>query len=343
MISRVLEQFTAEDTMDFFRGIGILAKSRNGYLYPQPDQASAVLEALELELKRLHVRIVTDCTVTGLARKKSYFEIQTDSGNFAVRSVIIASGSKAASKLGATGDGYRFARQFGHTISPVVPALVQLEAEEAFFSRLSGIRIDAEVTAWIDGQKLASDQGEVQLTAYGISGIPVFQISRYAAKALQQKQKVVVQLNLLPDYSFSWILEELRRRIAHDPGRTAEQILCGIFNQKLIPVLLSCSGIRSKTVGKQISERQLKTLVSRILDFRVHITGTRSFDQAQICAGGVNLNEVDPDSMESRKCKGLYLTGEVLDADGICGGYNLQWAWATGHIAGVHAGKGRNA
>lgn len=337
LISRVLEQFSEEDTILFFREIGILPKSRNGYMYPQPDQASALLEALQMELARLRVDIRTDCQIKEIQKKKKYFELHTDTETFAVRRLIVASGSKAASKLGATGDGYHFAKAFGHSVSPVVPALVQLEAKEKFFKDLAGIRIDAEVTAFVAGKKSACDRGEVQLTAYGISGIPVFQISRYIAKALQKGQRTEVQIDLLPECSFTWIMEELHRRIAYDKTRSIRQILCGLFNQKLIPVLLSCAGVPENLAGKAATDKQLKALTSRIKDFRVHITGTKSFENAQICAGGVNLSEIDPDSMESRKCRGLYLTGELLDVDGICGGYNLQWAWSTGAIAGRRA------
>lgn len=341
VIPEILGRFSVDETLAFFREIGVLPKSRNGYMYPQPDQASAVLDALQMELERLHVKIQTNSHVLSIRKKKKYFEIHTDKDRITVQSLILSSGSIAASKLGATGDGYQFAKQFGHTISPVVPALVQLEAKEKFFKDLAGIRIDAKVTAWIHGKKSASDQGEVQLTAYGISGIPVFQISRFVSKALQKKQSTEVQMDLFPNGSFSWLMDELHRRISYDGSRTIEQTLCGIFNQKLIPVLLAQSGISRNLTGKTIRERQLKTLVSQIKDFRVHIVGTKSFEHAQICAGGVSLTEISPDSMESLKCKGLYLTGELLDADGICGGYNLQWAWTTGRIAGTHAAKGK--
>lgn len=338
-IPKVLGQFTEEQTVSFFRELGILPKSRNGYLYPQPDQAAAVLDALFMELRRLHVSMFCGCTVNKLYRHDNGFEIHTAKNVYYAKKVILSSGSLAAPQLGASGEGYEIAASFGHRLSPVVPALVQLISKEGYFRELAGIRIDAKAAVFVEGEKLCSDQGEVQLTAYGISGIPVFQISRYASKALDAGKRVEVRLDLLPGQDFSWITGELARLCAFDGRRRAEQLLSGFFNQKLIPVLLGRAGIKAGTFASDLKRTDLERLVSTIKDFRVPVSGTKSMEQAQICAGGVDLSGIDPDSMESRKQKGLYITGELLDVDGICGGYNLQWAWSSGWIAGTHAAR----
>ncbi len=341
-IPTVLGHFTEEQTVSFFREIGVLSKSRAGYLYPQPDQAAAVRDALFMELHRLHVGISCGCTVNKILRRDGEFEIHTAKNVSYAEKVILSSGSLAAPQLGASGEGYEIATSFGHRLSPVVPALVQLTSKEGYFRELAGVRIDARATVFVDGEELCSDQGEVQLTAYGISGIPVFQISRYASKALNDGKRVEVRLDLLPGRDISWIVEELSRLCAFDGRRRAVQLPGGFFNQKLIPVLLAHAGIKAGTFASELRRADLERLAVCIKAFRVPVDGTKSMEQAQICAGGVDLSGIDPDTMESRKQKGLYITGELLDADGICGGYNLQWAWSTGWIAGTHAAGSGN-
>lgn len=339
IIPKVLRNFTEEETVSFFREIGILAKSRDGYLYPQPDQATAILDALLMEMRRLHVKMFCGCTVNKILRNGSEYEISAGKKTYHADKVILSSGSLAAPQLGASGEGYEIASSFGHRISPLVPALVQLISDDDYFQDLAGIRIDASAAIFVEGRKISEDRGEVQLTSYGISGIPVFQISRFASKAIHAGQNVEILLDLLPDQTKDRLVAELQRLISFDGKRRAEQLLTGYFNQKLIPVLLIRAKINQGTFASELAAEDLHRLADIIKNFDVSIIGTKSFEQAQICAGGIDLSEVDPYTMESQKIHGLYLTGELLDADGICGGYNLQWAWTTGWTAGIHAAK----
>ncbi len=336
-IAPILKQFTEKDTMEFFKNLGVLVKSRNGYIYPRSDQASTILEMLWLRLEHLGVQICTGVAVTDIQKYKKGFKIRTSAGQFQTDCVILATGGKAASVLGSDGSGYGIAKSLGHHLSPVVPALVQLKTKKNPLQKAAGVRFDGKISAY-DGERLvASDTGELQLTAYGISGIPAFQVSRYLAKALHYQRKAEVEIDFVPymdEGQWKTFLTERRERSMH---WTVSQFLTGIFNQKLIPRLLEISCIPAEKKVDELTEKDVQILLQRCKHTKLTVTETNGFDHAQVCAGGVCLDEIDPYSMESSIVKGLYLVGELLDVDGICGGYNLQWAWTTGYIAGTHA------
>lgn len=339
---QVLRKFGVVETLAFFRGIGMLTKSRDVYVYPRTEQASSVLELLTLELRRLHVHIHTDTHVTAVQKTKKGFVIDVADGkpSFRADRVILATGGRASKALGSDGSGYPLAKAFGHTIAPVVPALVQLKTEGNFLKKVAGVRAEAKVSLLVNDVLLASDTGELQLTNYGISGIPVFQISRYAALGLYHKQKVSVQLDFLPSMSedgFLCFLDDFL--LSSGQNNTTEELLLGVFHQKLVPVLLEASGISRNGKAGTVPPSAWKHLVQICKGFELSVTDTNSFEQAQICAGGVRTTELNSDTLESKYAEGLYITGELLDIDGICGGYNLQWAWATGYLAGIHAAK----
>ena len=335
----VINSFGVASTLRFFNELGILTKSKNGYIYPLSEQAVAILDVLTMELKRLHVQILLDTKVSFIDCNKNDFIIRTNYHSIKCNSIILATGGKAASVLGSDGSGYILSKALGHSITPVVPALVQLKCLGNYFKKIAGVRVDATVTAIIDGKQQVADTGELQLTNYGISGIPVFQISRYIAMGLYEQKQVTVSIDFLPIMDQIELLKLLKLRIKTTPHKTAEELLIGIFNQKLIPVFLQKSNIKNQKNCKELKEEQLERLINICKSFEVIIEDTNSFDQAQVCAGGVRTTEINPRTMESVFVKGLYLTGELLDIDGICGGYNLQWAWATGFIAGTNAAK----
>lgn len=336
----VLQQFGYQETLDFFETLGLLTKNRQGYIYPISEQASAVVDLLVMELKKWAVQIVLEEHVSRIVKKENGFSVTTNKETRYADAVILAAGGKAASVLGSDGSGYALAKQFGHTISPVVPALVQLRGKETYFKQVAGVRTHTKVSVCVDGTCLSWDTGELQLTNYGISGIPVFQISRFAAKALAEQKKVFVEIDFFPqmeDFVFRKFIEERQTKY---PERTAEDFFVGIFNRKLITFFLKQAYIPLHIKASEIREDKWEKLFALCKHFQVEIGETNSFEQAQICAGGIRTDEICPTSMESRLEKGFYITGEVMDIDGICGGYNLQWAWATGYLAGRHAAKG---
>lgn len=333
----IIRQFDAQKTIDFFKQLGIFPKSRDGYLYPNSDQASSVLDVLRMECRRLHVETRTDCKCMEIRPEKSGFYLKTRSGMISARKVILAAGSSASAVAGSGDSGYMLARQLGHRLVPVVPALVQLRCKEDFYKGIAGVRVHGEVAVFADDICIARDQGEIQLTNYGISGIPVFQVSGEAAAALQRRQSVKVVLDFMPDLGWEPFLAFLRERVKTRPEKTLEEFFVGLFPKKLCDLWIRLSQIpRSQSVGS-LKPRQLEELGLLIRQFETVVTATNSFAQAQVCRGGVDTRDVHPRTLESRRIPGLYFAGEILDVDGLCGGYNLQWAWSSGYVAGKEA------
>lgn len=337
---KVLDRFSVWDTLTFFDELGIVTKNRNGYIYPNSEQASSVLDTLRIEAEHRGVKIVVSCQPRRITKSgKGQFLVETKDKSYRADCLILATGSKAAPVTGSDGSGYDLAAAFGHRIIRPLPALVQLRCEGKFFKQLAGIRCEAVVKLKCDGKILAADEGELQLTDYGISGIPTFQISRFASVALSEGRKVSAVIDFFPTRSMEDTRQFLRQRAKNMGYRSAGDFLTGVLNKKLSSVLLKLSGINPEETVGQIKPAMLERLVNQMKLFEAAVTATNSFEQAQVCCGGVDTREVKPETMESRLTAGLYLTGELLDVDGICGGYNLQWAWSTGAIAGRCAGR----
>lgn len=344
-VKNVLERFGYEETLEFFQSLGLVVKNRGDYVYPRSDQASSVLELLELELRRLGVEVYCGVKVKAVAQDRKGF-CMTISGNqmkqiIKADQVILACGGRAAFTFGSDGSGYDLAKSLGHHITPVVPALVQLKVKNHPFARAAGVRTEARVTALVDGREIAADTGEVQITAYGISGIPVFQISRFLALGLYQRKRAEVWLDLLPEYTEEEAFRLFEKLAEQRKDCTVGECLAGVFNRKLIPRILDLSGISFHMRMGTLDERRLRAAAGKCKKIILTISDTNGFENAQVCAGGALTEEVCPETMESRCARGIYLAGELLDVDGICGGYNLQWAWASGCIAGKAAAEAK--
>ncbi len=337
-ITGVLSQFSEEDTLRFFEELGILAKEKNGCIYPYSEQASAVLDVLRFQMEQLGVAVRTEEQISNIFCKEN-FVVKTNHGSYDGDRLILACGGQAARSTGSDGSGYVLAKAFGHNVIRPVPALVQLCAKDLMFPGVAGVRCDGQVTLYVDGEPVASDRGELQLTEYGISGIPVFQVSRFAAKALALKRQVFASLNFLPDFSEQRLYYYFLQRAVNQSWKTMEQFLTGIFPKKLAVMLLKKVGLSVMTKAEACPASSWKGLADVVLDYRMPITDTKGFDSAQVCAGGVDTREVDEHTLESRLVKNLYFAGELLDVDGICGGYNLQWAWSSGYVSGFHAAE----
>lgn len=362
----VFGNFGLPDTLRFFERLGVCAKSRNGYLYPYSDQASSVADALRMEAERLGVKLALgnqileiralnpngasgDSAVVSGPR----FAARTEGWTYEGDACVLAAGSAAAPATGSDGSGYALAESLGHRLIKPLPALVQLRCRERFYERLAGLRMEAAVRVLADRKETACDRGEVQFTRNGISGIPVFQVSRHAVRALDEGRKVEVSLNLLPQIpggscGLSAEKEEeeaaleafLRARIRDGGYKQGEAFFTGLFHEKMALCLLERAKIPKNKKAGAWTEEELERLLSVIRDFRTEVVSGGSFEQAQVCSGGVDTSEICPQTMESRLVPGLYFAGEVVDIDGACGGYNLQWAWSSGHVAGFHAARG---
>ena len=333
----VLRQFGLGQTLEFFRSLGLLIRMRGDYAYPRSEQAADVRESLQMELERLRVSCHLNEHVRNVRRDGRGYAIVSGDRKYRADKVILACGSRASQIAGADGSGYALAQGLGHTLEPVVPALVQLKVRANPFAKASGVRTEARIAARIDGREIAADTGELQITGYGISGIPVFQISRFISRGLYDRRDVQVEADFLPDMSAQDTEILFARRAEQFKERNAGEFLTGIFSRKLVPRLLELAGIRLKMPAGDLTHAQIKSLAAVCKHTLLDIEATNGFDQAQICAGGVKASEINPDTMESLCTPGLYLAGEMVDVDGICGGYNITWAVASGHIAGSHA------
>ena len=326
----------------FFEQIGLMIKSKNGYLYPECEQASAVLDVLRHELTHLNVRVVCDEeVVTAKKRTGGGFALETKSGRkYIFDRVILSCGTSAGLKKGTKTDLPKsVASIYGLDYVKQVPALVQLRCEEDFCKALAGVRCQAGVTLRV-GNDTYREDGELQLTDYGISGIPVFQLSRFASYGLLREQKLPVEIDFLPSLKEKEWEEFLRARRQTLDYKSMEDFLIGTVHKKIAGVLLKQCGIRPAETAGCVNDSQYAKLSRLMKHFPMTVTGTNPIENSQVLAGGIKLTEVS-ENMELIKCEGLYLTGELLDADGRCGGYNLQWAWSTGITAGIAAGNRR--
>lgn len=335
-----LEQFGCEQTIRFFQSIGIEPKEKNGYVYPRSMQAASVREALLLELRRQRVKIELGCGIRQILPKKGSYEICTKNGNFHAKTCILATGGKAAKHTGSDGSGFLYLEPLSHHVIDLVPALTGLQAKPPFPKNLAGIRAEAEVKLFVENAQIASDFGEVQMTAEGISGIPVFQVSRFAAKALVNGKKVCAEVDFFPEYdSLNELEEYLTGRMNWMRDRTIREALEGLLADKLIDTALKEIGLSSKKQAGDCTKQEVKVLAKYLKQFTCEIMSTRKFEQSQATAGGVSTQEICANTMESKLCPGLFFAGEVIDIDGMCGGYNLQWAWTSGYVAGTSAAK----
>ncbi len=327
LIKNIINEKNEEKVLAFFDSLGIISKIKNGYFYPITNQALTLYNALLYEVKKLNVEII-NIEVTGI-EKKDTFIINPGKENIHAKKIIISAGSKAAPKTGSDGLGYLLASKFNHNIITPKPALVQLVGEETFFNKWNGVRVDSKLTLYEDGKYIKEENGEAQLTDYGISGIAAFNLSGHIARNID-KHEEIISINFLP-----WLKEEPNKWLKKlsQKNQNITETLEKFLNYKLIPIILKKANIKKNT-WQSLSDKQFSILINTMLNFNLKIKGTKSFDKAQVCSGGIPLSEINLENMESIKEKGLYFTGEIIDIDGDCGGYNLGFAWISGIIAG---------
>ncbi len=334
LVAHILERFGADWTAAFFEELGMRIKSRDGYLYPASDQASTVLDLLRYELTRKEIKVHTGERITKIRSQNGKWILLPQQTSY--DAVILACGGCAAPETGSDGNGFALAEKLGHRIISPVPALCALRCREKFYKQVAGVRCDAEVTLFVEGQAVASERGELQLTDYGLSGIPVFQLSRHAAKALREKKHVTARVSFLPDLDEEACKAFFEKRLAVQAEDEMTAFLTGIVNKKINILLLKLAGIRENERAGTVNAAAFARLIRLYGGLETEIVDTNGFDRAQVCAGGVDCSEVTQRLM-SKKLPGLYFAGEILDVDGICGGYNLQWAFASGTAAGEAA------
>lgn len=329
--TKIVNQLNLTKAHAFLDSIGIVPFIKNGYYYPNSNQAISVVNALVDEAINNGVKIINE-EVTNVDKKDNKFIINN---KYESDVLIVATGGKAAPKTGSDGFGYELAKKFGHNIIKPLPALVGLEVEENL-KELSGIRLIGEANLFINNEFIQKEFGEIQINDYGFSGIPIMQLSSNAIKAIDEDKNVSISLNLLPNISddILGLRSFLKVQDRHLNNKTISQILDQLFNYKLSNYLLKISKIDNNSKIEKLTNDDLDLLCHNILNFNFKVLKDHGFDNAQTTSGGVDLKEVNLDTLESNKVNGLYFCGEVLDVDGACGGYNLSFAWITGLLAG---------
>ena len=330
-----LRRFGVKKTLDFFEFLGLVTVAEpSGRVYPYSDQANSVVDVLRFALEARGVEVYTGCEVTKLWKRRDGYLLKTTGGDFAVEKLIVAAGGAAGGKLGGTTAGYEILESLGHRRTRLFPALVQLVTEGVVSRALKGVRAQAQVRLLHRGEILAESCGEVQFTETGVSGPAVFEISRAASEG---PAGVQIHLDLTPQMTWEQLSRRLLEKQALLPQRGAEDLLTGILHNRLGKILVREAGIPAETPIEQLSEHTLKRLSALVKDFILIYAGTQGMDSAQVTAGGIATGDFDPETLESRLAPGVYACGEVLDIDGDCGGFNLQWAWSSGRLAGQSA------
>ena len=329
-----LSQFGPEKTLEWFKGMGLFTVAEDsGRVYPYSDQANSVVDVLRFALEKPNIQQKMDFEVEKVKKTESGFRVESKEETVYCDKLIVACGGLAGTKLGGTMSGYKLLRSFGHKCTKLRPTLVQLKSSWNGVVALKGVRANCHAAILKDGALFSESTGELQFTEYGLSGPVMFEISR---DVCQGKGDWCCRLDFLPDIEEAVLLQELlRRRTTNLP---VSELLTGIIHNRLGRVVTQTVGISGYVPVAQLEEQELAEVARAVKCFDVTLTEPMGMDSAQVTAGGIVTSEFEETTMESRLVPGLYACGEVLDVDGDCGGYNLQWAWSSGYLAGSHAG-----
>ena len=329
-----ISQFDPEATLRWFRSLGLFTVAEaSGRVYPYSDQANSVLDVLRFALEKPNIEVKLGFEVEKVKKTTSGFRVESKEETLECDKLIIACGGLAGTKLGGTMSGYKLLRSFGHKCTKLRPTLVQLKSGWNGISALKGVRANCHAAIYCGGELHRESIGEIQFTEYGLSGPVIFEVSR---DACQGTGDWICRLDLLPEFSMEVLKEELLRR--RNTSLPTSELLTGILHNRLGRVVTQAVGISGYVPVSQLEEPEIDEVCRAVKNFEVTLTEPMGMDSAQVTAGGILTKEFDKTTMESRIVPGLYACGEVLDIDGDCGGYNLQWAWSSGRLAGLHAG-----
>jgi predicted Rossmann fold flavoprotein len=336
-VNPIFEQFGPDKTVKFFERLGIEPKIEDeGKTYPLSEQASSIVDVLAYELEKLSIKVFYETLVDSISIKNNQYHIKSREQTYIADKVIVATGGKALPKSGSDGNGYVLAQSLNHDITPIYPSLVKLKLDYPYLKQMDGVKIKASAELMHNNVSLHYEYGDVLFTKYGISGPTILQISRKANELLYQKEEIYIKVSIIKNLDFKDLIE----RFKNFNERTIEMALIGLVHKKLIHPLLKEANIHDfQKIVKKVDHKKLMKLIHLLLDWRFLVIGSKDYDEAQVTAGGIKIDDIDPMTLESKIHKGLYFTGEVLDIDALCGGYNLQWAWSSGYIAGKYASK----
>ena len=330
-----LTVFDPEMTLSWFEKLGLYTVTEaSGKVYPYSDQANSVVDMLRLNLERPNITVRTAFEVEKIKHDGTQFTVSSREESIVCDKLIVACGGLAGGKLGGSMSGYKLLAKLGHKSTKLRPALVQIKSDWGGLSGLKGVRAQCYARIFHNEQLFAQSSGELQFTEYGLSGPVIFDISR---DVCAQPGRWICKLDFLPDWNEKQLETELQRR--RTTNLPAQELLTGILHNRLGRVLAHSAGVNLNQGCRELSDSDIQAVCAAVKGFEVRLTEPMGMDNAQVTAGGVLTSQFDPETMESRLVPGLYACGEVLDIDGDCGGYNLQWAWSSGRLAGICAGK----
>ncbi len=340
LLDNYFSKFDEDDTVRTFRSMGLIIKEIGGYMYPFCEQAKAVRDVLKNALDSYGVKVEHGVVVEGIVKSgPDTFEVKTEGRTRTFNRIVLACGSYAGidkkDRISSDRDGYSLAYSLGHTVIPVKPALSALNCYGDFWKDISGVRTDAMITLISDGVLMGSEYGELQFADTGLGGIPIMQLSHYVGAYPDMKH--TLQIDLMPGMNEDEYISLMQGRMLQFAGSSVGVFMEGTLNSKLCDHLIKSVGLSPADEVCEATEDSIIDIVGKIRCFNVSVKGTKDFAHAQCCSGGIPLREID-DNCQSIRTPGLYICGEMLDVDGACGGYNLQWAWTSGYIAGRSAG-----
>ncbi|MDD2358232.1 MAG: NAD(P)/FAD-dependent oxidoreductase [Thiovulaceae bacterium] len=330
-IEPTLKRFGYHELERFMNSIGILFSAKeDGRTFPLSYEAKSVVTAFEEALSLLDVTVFNECKIQSIQKEKNFTLTCKDKTYTDYDAVIVATGLLAYPQLGGNEDGLKFASAFGHTLIPTYPSLVGLHLHSSLHEELCGVKIDGEVTIYVDGLKEKTMQGDLLFTKYGISGLAIFDISQIASQALVNFQNVEISLNLLRDFNAQSLSAQILNLCKTLPENKTSTVLGAILPAKLVSVILKETRIDPNAKALHVNTKMVKTLINKLQNWKFKVTDTHGFSHAEVCGGGINTLEIDEKTFESKKTKNLYFVGEVLDVLGERGGYNFQFAFASG-------------
>jgi len=336
-----LDSFTVKDVESTFLSLGLpLIELENGKMYPKSLQASSVIDIFRMAIDDRQIPLYTNCKVNSISKKSNFIlnSSNTDFKNFSCKKLILSCGGKSATKTGSDGSGYKLCKSLGHSIVNTLPGIVQLKLDYPYLKALSGIKFDGSVSLLVNDKIACTEVGEVLFTDYGISGPPIMQLSSHASKALYSGSKVTIRLDMFPHESKDDVENFFASHFSMFNYRGISSALIGVINKKLIPTILKDVGIKDIHLPcSNIDWKHINKLIDRFKMWDFNCIDTNGFPNAQVTVGGVNTSEVNNMRLESKLVKDLYFCGEILDVHGDCGGFNLQWAWSSGYLAGKSA------
>ena len=331
--SYAFEKYSPEIIKEFFASLGLLCYTDScGRVYPESNTASSVVDALRFEIERLKIDVYCDITVTDIKHKKDF----VINGEYVCKKLIIAAGGKSSPSQGSDGSGYALAKSLGHSITKLYPALVPLCASSEITKPMKGVRV-RNVTLTLKGdKKIAQTSGEILFTDYGLSGIAAMELAAAAQKYIDNvKRNPFTMVDFMPDMNYNKLVDYLVNLNKIKGFANIDNLLTGFLPKAVgIAICKACKLYKSDKLISELNEKDIRKIAEKIKSFPIEITGAKGFKDAQVTSGGIKTDEIDNKTMQSKICDNLYFAGEIIDVDGGCGGFNLQWAWASGMLAG---------